>query len=380
MQNLNYSLILPSKHEDQEKIPLFSKGKNSIYFRKKNKKFNKSLRKKISRKRMRKKLDMQSKNKNLFFCTKPSLLEIQLQINLASFLRLYTQNKKTELLYENAIGTSDNEQTYRFFYNKLIGKIQTYQLIDTDQGANFEFSANKFTKFANPFTYLFYFIPIPVFNVGAGNIARIGLKFKSDQRKIQKTKNKLRHCITETNFIKLLSILLTKIHERDIKHQENIELFLETRFKDFWTLFKQQAKKNPNKADLNQFWTELFVQYFKKLNCPYQKEDFYEAVKTLPKENTKSESLKNLSELQPSAIDPFILIATIGLLYKTLETNLQQEFFIIHFQKLIQTYIDEINFIHTLSLLRQPTCFWPAQSTELQTASTCHFINRMPIC
>lgn len=378
MKFLNYKSILQQKNEEIEKIPLILNNKKIKSSSRKNKKIKQQLRKKISSTRIRK-FNSIPDNTNLFFYAKPSLAEIQLKLNLSSFLRFYMKRNKTELLYENHIKNATHEQAYRFFYNKLMGKIQTYQLIDTDRGKNFEFSTNKLTKVVSLFTYLFYFIPIPILNEGSGGVTRFGLKLGSEQRKIKKTKNKLKHCITDANFITLLSILLTKIHERDFEHQEELELFIETRFQDFWALFKNQVKKNPNKLDLNQFWSEFLAQYFNALNCPLQKEDFHEIVNTAVKENIKKEEKKNnllhLSELwQPAALNTLDLIASVEYLFKNLETNLQKECFMNHCKALIQNN-NERNFISISPPLTPPASFWSIKSDRFDLQTTTHLSN-----
>ena len=344
MRKLN-KLLLHLNNENKEMIPIILKSKKNIAPIKKNKKFKPSLRKKISYKRI-KKFNSELENIKLFFYTSPSLAEIQLNINLASFLRIYLKSNKVDLLYEKFIDDVSDEskyctyRAYHFFYNKLAGKIQTYQLIDTDQGQNFVFSKNKLAKLASLFSHLFYFIPVPTLNQCSGGITRCGLKLASEHRKINKTKKKLHHCITDTNFIKLLSILLAKTHACDYAHQEKLELFLETRFKDFWSLFKRQAKEQPNK-NLNQFWLETFVQYFKELKCSLQKKDFYNIVKNLIQACQKEENLKVrfITPQSQSASNTFTSLSmAFELLCKTLETKLQQEFFIRYIKDLIQIY------------------------------------------
>ncbi len=385
MKFLNYKLILQQKNEEIEKIPLILKNKKIKSSSRKNKKIKQRLRKKISSNRI-KKFDSTPDTTNLFFYTKPPLAEIKLKLNLSSFLRFYMKSNKTEPLYENYIKNPTHEQAYRFFYNKLMGKIQTYQLIDTDRGENFELSSNKFTKLANLFTHLFNFIPLPILSDCTGGVMQFGFKQASEKRKIKKTKTKLNHCITDTNFIKLLSILLTRIHERDFEHQEELELFIETIFQDFWALFKSQVKKNPNKLDLNQFWSEFLVEYFKALNCPLQKEVFYGIVNTAVKENLKKEEGKNtllhLSELwQPADLNTPALIASIEYLFKNLETNLQKECFMNHCKALIQNN-NEKNFISISPPLTHPASFWSIKSDrfDLQTTTQLsNFTNAAPL-
>jgi hypothetical protein len=327
-------------HDTEEKKPLILKRKRLIRSIKKNKIIT-NLRKKISKKRINQ-FKASSENRNLFFSPKFSLLETQLKEKLASVLHLYTKTNKVEEIYENHIDGTPSEYSYRYFYNKFSGKIQTYQLIDTDQGKNFRFAPNLFTKLLGLLSYGFNFIPVPLINEGSGGLSRYALNTQSDQRKIKKTKNKLDHCITEHNFIKLLSILLTKTHEPDFSHQENINLFLEKQFKNFWSLFKKQAKKSPNTADLNTFWSECLFAYFKELKCPLLKENFYNNINTLFKETSMRENSANLfvTDAWQSTTSVNLPNPCTTPIYDNLETNLQQQFLIMYFMQplLIELY------------------------------------------
>ena len=276
-----------------------------------------------------KKINFSQKNKNLFFINNASPIEIQLKNKLSAFLHFYTNSNETEQVYRNTIENTANEYVSRFFYNKLLGKIRAYQLIDTDRGSNFEFSPDLFTKIVGTSLNVFYVIPIPAVPGLMAGAGQVGLKIHSDKKKINKTKNKLDHCIPENNFVKLLSILLTKTHEADFAHQEKIDLFLEKTFENFWSLFKKQAKENPNREHLNQFWTECLVEYFKELKCPLLQESFYENLNTMVKEIQTG--CKPISHDTPQEI--------IASSVKNSEINLQQQLFIMHFIKalLIQT-------------------------------------------
>jgi hypothetical protein len=248
-------------------------------------KIKKIKRKNNLRKQLPSKLFFSSKNTPLFFIKTPTAIEIQIKNKLATLLSFYTNSTEVEQIYRDTIENTGNEHVYRFFYNKLSGKIQTYQLIDTDRGSNFVLTPNLFTKITGTLFKLVYILPIaaiPGMIAGAGHV---GLKTASDNRKVNKTKNKLDHCIPEDNFIKLLSILLTKTHEPEFSYQENTDLFLENTFKNFWSLFKQQAKTNPNKEHLNQFWSTCLMEYFKELKCPLMQENFYENLTTMTNNN-----------------------------------------------------------------------------------------------
>ncbi|MDQ8039387.1 MAG: hypothetical protein REH83_03170 [Rickettsiella sp.] len=345
MKTLNYKLRLHSNLKNEEEISSIStllKNKKIVSSTKKIKKIKSELRRKISRKRIQR-FDKKLENRNVFFYKKPSSAEIQLKNNFSILLRFYINTDKTERLYENHIENVFNERVnraYRFFYNRLSGKIQTYQLLVTDQGNNFEISSNKFTKIAVLFTYLFYFIPVPILNESSGGATRYGLKLASEKRKIKKTKNKLDRCITDPNFIKLLSILLTIIHQSDFTHQENIELFLENIFQNFWILFKKQAKAYPNKENLINFWSEFLVTYFNDLKCPLQKENFYENVKKMIKESQAiihQKSSFNLLDKCALTIDMAHSNLPINSFSKDLDM-VQQGFLILYFIQLIQTY------------------------------------------
>ncbi len=289
-------------------------------------------------------------SKNLFFTNKASPIEIQIKNKLSVFLGFYTNSNETERIFRNTIENTSNEYAYRFFYNKLLAKLHSYQLIDTDRGSNFELSPNTFTRVVGTLLNVFYVVPILVIPGLIASSGQVGLKVASNKRKINKTKNKLDHCIPETNFIKLLSILLTKTHESEFSYQENIDLFLEKTFKNFWSLFKTQAKNNPNREQLNQFWSECLNEYLKELKCPLLQENFYE----------------NLNTMTPNS--PPIAGST----FQSPEANLQL-LFIMHFIKLwliqlsMQTVIQQTIKCHETplpSLSYTPTLFFNSERSS----------------
>lgn len=253
-----------------------------------------------------------------------------LKNNLSILLDFYEDTQKTDQLYKEAILVEDpkkaarNKLAYRFFYNKLAGKLQTYQLIDTDRGENLAFSSNLATKVVATALNLVYVIPIPIIPAVIAGAGQVALKITSDKRKIAKTKNKLDHCIPENNFIKLLSSLLTKIHEPDFKNQENIDLFLAPIFQNFWSLFKNQAKENPKRENLNEFWSGCLVEYFKRLKCPLRQENFYEKVVAMAEKNWPK---ANPGEPTNS---PSPTTASIAPVVNHWGTNLQQQLLILY--------------------------------------------------
>lgn len=320
--------------EKKEKNALILKGKRIIRYIKKNK-IKENLRKKISKKRI-KKFHTLSGNRNLFFSTQAlSPLETQFKQNLTELLSIYDKTNKIEQIHANHIDEADknsvdkkfkNACSYRYFYNKLSGKIQTYQLIDTDQGTNFRFSPNIGARILNLLTYGLNFIPAPLINGGSGGLARCAINISSDQRKIKKTKNKLDHCITETNFIKLLSILLTKIHEPDFSQQENLDLFLGKQFKNFWSVFKKQVKENPNREDLGKFWSECLLTYFQELKCPLLKENCFEKIDSMLHTRTKETPTNSLPIDNRQSADDTPSYLTFMLFYNNLDKSLKQQF------------------------------------------------------
>jgi hypothetical protein len=249
------SLVYNKKTKEEYKIFIKEKTKNISKKRKKNK-----LKYLI---RKRKARNLQTANQSCFFLFKGAANRTPLENNLAILLGAYSNTKQTDQLYQDYIASTPDQYKFKF-YNKLLAKIQSYQLIDMDQAANFEFASNKFTKVAGTFLNLFYVLPVPILPAIIAGAGQFALKIASDKRKVNKTKNKLAHCIPGENFIKLLTILLTKFHEAEFLKQKNINSFSEKKFQEFWSVFKTQAKANPNTENLIQFWSKCLFEYFKQ--------------------------------------------------------------------------------------------------------------------
>lgn len=214
-------------------------------------------------------------NKNAFFnCPQKPSIESQLTLKFASLIPQYNIGDVIENLYQQTMQNNKlNERAYRHFYNRLSAKIEILKIIDLDQGKNIDLAANMLTKILSLFTYATELTSSAIL-IGLGAGSKHGMKHISDKRKVKKAKNKLNHCITDVNFIKLISILLTKMHELDFSQQENLELFIDKQFLNFWSLFKKQAKLYSDTDDLNTFWSTYLAFYLKELKCPLLIENF----------------------------------------------------------------------------------------------------------
>lgn len=239
------------------------------------KKSKKSLWQKVSKKRRQQfgKNSLEA-NKNLFFTDNKSLVEFQLKKNLLAFLPQYNAENTIHTLYQRYIQNNKmNEQAYLHFYNRLTAKIDILKIIDADHGKNIALNPDIVCKMLSLLTYSVGLLSSALFHAIAA-ITRHGINELSDIRKINSAKNKLNHWITDLNFIKLLSIMLTKTHEPDFAHQERMDYFLDEQFLIFWSLFKKQAKMDTEIPDLNDFWSTCLVEYVKELKCPLLKDNF----------------------------------------------------------------------------------------------------------
>ncbi|MFZ0218840.1 MAG: hypothetical protein WAL30_01350 [Candidatus Aquirickettsiella sp.] len=213
-------------------------------------------------------------NKNLFFNRKEPLFESQLRANLLDLLPVYTQENSLCKLYQRYIqNNKKNEQAYLHFYNRLSAKIDILKIIDLDQGKNIALAPSLVSKLLSLLTYSVELASCAIL-AGFAAATRYGVHEISDRNKIKSAKNKLSHLITDVNFIKLISIILTKTHERDFAHQEKLDYFLDKQFLRFWSLFKKQAKIDIEIPDLTVFWSTCLIEYFKELQCPLLKDNF----------------------------------------------------------------------------------------------------------
>lgn len=239
------------------------------------KKTKKSLWQKVTKKR-RQQLSNNNfeANKNLFFNDHKPLVEFQLKENLLAFLPQYNAESVVHKLYQRYIQNNKiNEHAYLHFYNRLSAKIDILKIIDADHGKNIALNPDIVTKVISILTYSAGLVSSAIFHA-IGAVTRHGITEISDMRKIKSAKNKLNHWISDLNFIKLLSIILTNTLEPDFAHQEKIDYFLDEQFLIFWNLFKKQAKIDTEIPDLNDFWSTCLVEYVKELKCPLLKDNF----------------------------------------------------------------------------------------------------------
>lgn len=267
-------------YSENNKILFSNKEKESALFKKKLpsyliKKLKKGLWKSVTKKK-RQQFEQSSleKNPNLFFSDNRPLVESQLKEKLLAFLPQYTAENAIHKLYQCYIQhNKTNEHAYLHFYNKLSAKIDILKIISIDQGKNIPLNPNLVCKLIALLTYPVGLVSSAILHAVAA-CTRHGINEISNIRKIKSTKNKLNHCITDLNFVKLLSIILTKIHEPDFAHQEKIDYFLDEQFLIFWSLFKKQAKIGNEIPDLNDFWSTCLLEYVKELKCPLLKGNF----------------------------------------------------------------------------------------------------------
>ncbi len=238
---------------------------------KKTSKFKKKIKPTLSKKRLGSNLVSKSKyNENLFFSPKEPLFEIELKSTLTKVLYNYTQDNTIPEFFQN---NKNNEKAYSYFYNELSGKIGTSTIIGLDRGKNIALAPNLVCKFFCSLTYLVELTSYTILTFLAAT-TRCGINKLSERRKIKSAKNKLDHLITDPNFIRLISIILTKTHESDFAHQEKLDYFVREQFLSFWTLFKRQAKIETEIPDLTTFWSTFLIEYFKALKCPLLKNNF----------------------------------------------------------------------------------------------------------
>jgi hypothetical protein len=260
------------------KIFFSNKEKNSSLFRKKLP-FNsiektRSLWKKVKKKRLQQLRKNSLARKNLFFTDHKPLAESQLKETLLAFIPQYNAENFIHILYQRYIQNNKiNEHAYLHFYNRLSAKIDILKIIDTDKGKNIALNPNIVAKTISILTYSAGLVSSAIFHA-IGAVTRHGINEISDMRKIKSAKNKLNHWITDLNFIKFISIMLTKILEPDFARQEKIDYFLDTQFLVFWNLFKKQAKIDTEIPDLNDFWSTCLVEYIKELKCFLLKDNF----------------------------------------------------------------------------------------------------------
>ncbi len=267
-------------HFIDNKIIFSNKEKEPTLFKKRLpfnliKKTKKSLWQKVTKKR-RQQLSNNSLgiNKNLFFNEHKPLVEYQLKESLLAFLPQYHAENAVHKLYQHYIQNNKvNEHAYLHFYNRLSAKIDILKIIDADHGKNIALNPDIVTKVISILTYSAGLVSSAIFHA-IGAVTRHGISEISDMRKIKSAKNKLNHWITDLNFIKLLSIILTKTLEPDFAHQEKIDYFLDEQFLIFWSLFKKQAKIDTEIPDLTDFWSTCLVEYVKELKCPLLKANF----------------------------------------------------------------------------------------------------------
>lgn len=260
-----------------ENISFLGKKKPVLNFRKNfiiKRKPRNSLWRQITKIRKIKKFHKFENNKFLFFNSKESLIESQLKAKLANFIAHDNTSDIIQNIYQQYIKNNKlNEYAYRHFYNKLSAKIDILKIIDLDRGKNIALVPNIVAKLLSLLTYSVE-LTSSAKVIGLGAVARHGINEISHGRKVKNAKNKLDHCITDINFIKLLSLCLTKMHELDFSHQERLDIFIDKQFLNFWSLFKKQAKLCSDTENLNRFWSTCLLLYFKELKCPLLKENF----------------------------------------------------------------------------------------------------------
>lgn len=280
-------------------------------------------------------------NKNLFFNRTEPLFESQLKKCLLDFLPRYTQENSLRELYQRYIqNNKKNERAYLHFYNKLSAKIDILKIIELDQGKNIALAPSLVCKL---FSFLTYSVELAasVILAGLAAVTRHGIKEVSDRIKVKSAKNKLNHLITDLDFIKLTSIILTKAHEPDFAHQERLDYFLDEQFLKFWSLFKKQAKIDTEITDLTVFWSTCLIEYFKELKCPLLKDNFERCI---------HEMLAFLSPTPPYSQTPT-------------EINVPNQ------SKTFNTFTPENTFLAQL-ILQIAISYYLSQSMRLQTAKT----------
>lgn len=303
----------------------------------------KSLWKKVSKKR-RNGFSQIEKNKNLFFTPKDTLIDLHVKESLLSFMPQYEDETIVRKIYQhciknNRLSTTQknkflNERAYFNFYNKLSAKIDILKIIDLDRGKNLALNQSLACKFISLLTSSAGFVSSPLCHVVAA-ATRHGISKISDRIKIENAKNKLNHCITDTNFIKIISIILTTIHEPDFYHQERLDYFLDEQFLKFWLVFKKQANIDTDAHDLNHFWSTCLFEYFKKLKCPLLKANFVhcldkiseltkknisiplEHTHTLPELNTSTPSIEPAAVSQGNIVLAQLIVHAVANYYLT---------------------------------------------------------------
>ncbi|WP_342227963.1 hypothetical protein [Rickettsiella endosymbiont of Rhagonycha lignosa] len=328
------------------------------------KKSKKSLWQKVTKKR-RQQLKLSNSleiNNHLFLNQQLPLAESQLKDNLLAFLPEYHAENVIHKLYERFIQNNKiNEHAYFHFYNRISAKVDVLKIIDADQGKNIALNPDMVSKVVSALTYSVGLVSSVIFDV-IGAVIRHGIGEISDMRKITKAKNKLNHWITDLNFIKLLSIVLTKIHEPDFDHQEKIDYFLDEQFLIFWTLFKKQAKIDTEIPDLNDFWSTCLVEYVKELKCPLLKDNFERCLNEMFKllQLPFPKSLPTLTEInQPN-------------LSKGFKTDSQESIFLAQLilQVIISGYITLQEFNHKVKIQQNSsTCaskFWRNENNNFR--------------
>lgn len=180
--------------------------------------------------------------------------EAELKPKLSTLLNILLNNHKIAGHIEPL--NAEHDGYHKNFWDQITTKINLYKLIIYDKGSNFSLAANTSTAAGLEAANIIFFIPY------IGSALSIPIKpmlYAMDrQRKLRRTRRKFFRLITDDNFLKIISIILSHTHQATLSAQsrdpDKTRKCAEKIFREFWACFKKQVRlESPETEDTHKF-------------------------------------------------------------------------------------------------------------------------------
>lgn len=217
-------------------------------------------------------------------CPNENLLKI-IYINFIylSIIYLHHQTNKIDFCLQNIEKNPFLTQAFQLSYNKFRAKFYNLLVISADQGENFTLALSRQAEFFSSLTHFFELLPVPF--SALGGIIRIGINEINKRHKTDESKKLLNYCVTDENFIKIVSLFFSSILVKNLSETENLDLSVKKNFSIFWDILKEQAERFGNKPNLpnniKMIWAYCFYLFeltLKKIDQP-NNTDFFDPKK-----------------------------------------------------------------------------------------------------
>jgi hypothetical protein len=233
------------------------------------KKNKKKLRKKFLKKNKRhNNFPSQENNAKSKVITNNKLIPYEdfLKINYIGFIflniiYLHYETNKVDFCIQSIQTNPVLKDLFNLSYNQFRAKFNTLQIISHDKGKNLALGLSRLARFFSGLTHFFELLPSPFSTVGSA--IQFGISEIDKKNKVIKSKNALKFCNTQENFVKTVSLLFSYLLIKDRTDLENLDELVKKNFSIFWRILNKHAqflenKKSDIPMDIEKFWAYCF--------------------------------------------------------------------------------------------------------------------------